>query len=59
MVSVVLLCIVELKMADGKSVKAGTRVELTDKGLLGTVAYVGTTLFSSGKIIKFILVKGK
>ena len=54
MVSVVLLCIVELKMADGKSVKAGTRVELTDKGLLGTVAYVGTTLFSSGKIIIFI-----
>ena len=41
-------------MADGKSVKTGTRVELTDKGLLGTVAYVGTTLFSSGKIIIFI-----
>nr|XP_022336647.1 dynactin subunit 1-like isoform X4 [Crassostrea virginica] len=45
----------ELKMADGKSVKAGTRVELTDKGLLGTVAYVGTTLFSSGKWIGVIL----
>ncbi|XP_056005085.1 dynactin subunit 1-like isoform X4 [Ostrea edulis] len=45
----------ELKMADGKSVKVGTRVELTDKGLLGTVAYVGTTLFSSGKWIGVIL----
>uniref|UniRef100_K1R1G4 Dynactin subunit 1 n=1 Tax=Magallana gigas TaxID=29159 RepID=K1R1G4_MAGGI len=42
-------------MADGKSVKVGTRVELTDKGLVGTVAYVGTTLFSSGKWIGVIL----
>ncbi|XP_062605399.1 LOW QUALITY PROTEIN: dynactin subunit 1-like [Saccostrea cucullata] len=42
-------------MADGKSVKVGTRVELTDKGLVGSVAYVGTTLFSSGKWIGVVL----
>ena len=35
-------------MADGKPVKVGTRVEVVGKGVVGTVAYVGSTLFSSG-----------
>ncbi|KAK3094997.1 hypothetical protein FSP39_008880 [Pinctada imbricata] len=38
-------------MADGKTVKVGSRVQLVEKGFIGTVAYVGTTLFSSGKWI--------
>ena len=36
-------------MAEGKAVKVGSRVQLIDKGYIGTVAYVGTTLFSSGQ----------
>ena len=35
-------------MAEGKPVKVGTRVEVVGKGVVGTVAYVGSTLFSSG-----------
>ena len=37
-------------MADGKPVKVGTRVEVVGKGVVGTVAYVGSTLFSSGML---------
>ena len=35
-------------MAEGKPLKVGTRVEVVGKGVVGTVAYVGATLFSSG-----------
>jgi len=37
------------EMADAKSVKVGAKVEVVGKGVIGTVAYIGTTLFSSGK----------
>ena len=40
------LCI---QMAEGKPTKVGARVEVTGKGVVGTVAYIGTTLFSSGE----------
>lgn len=48
-------------MADGKQLKIGTRVEVIGKGVVGAVAYIGTTLFSSGKWIGVILddAKGK
>ncbi|XP_021378666.1 dynactin subunit 1-like isoform X2 [Mizuhopecten yessoensis] len=48
-------------MADGKQLKIGTRVEVIGKGVIGAVAYIGTTLFSSGKWIGVILddAKGK
>ena len=36
-------------MADVKAVKVGARVEVVGKGVIGTVAYIGATLFSSGK----------
>jgi len=35
-------------MADGKPVRVGDKVEVVGKGVVGTVAYIGTTLFSSG-----------
>jgi len=35
-------------MAEGKSVRVGAKVEVAGKGVFGTVAYIGTTLFSSG-----------
>jgi len=35
-------------MAEGKPVKVGARVEVVGKGVIGVVAYIGTTLFSSG-----------
>ena len=35
-------------MADTKPIKMGTRVEVIGKGVVGTVAYIGTTMFSSG-----------
>ncbi|CAH1783867.1 unnamed protein product [Owenia fusiformis] len=41
--------------AEGKTLKIGMRVEVRDKGTPGTVAYVGTTLFSSGKWIGVVL----
>ena len=44
-------------MAEIKSIKIGTRVEVTGKGVVGTVAYVGSTLFSSGKQILEMWVK--
>ncbi|XP_060076603.1 dynactin subunit 1-like isoform X2 [Ylistrum balloti] len=48
-------------MAEGKQLKIGTRVEVIGKGVIGTVAYIGSTLFSSGKWIGVILddAKGK
>lgn len=36
------------RMADGKTLKIGTRVEVIGKGIIGEVAYVGATQFSSG-----------
>lgn len=38
-----------------RPVKVGCKVEVKDKGLSGTVAYVGTTLFAEGKWIGVIL----
>jgi dynactin 1 len=38
-------------MAEGRPLKVGSRVEVIGKELVGTVAYIGTTLFSSGKWI--------
>jgi dynactin 1 len=46
-------------MADGKPVKVGTRVEVIGKGVVGSVAYVGSTLFSSGKWIGVVLDEAK
>ncbi|KAH3855896.1 hypothetical protein DPMN_098471 [Dreissena polymorpha] len=31
-----------------KTMKMGTRVEVIGKGVVGTVAYMGTTMFSAG-----------
>ncbi|ELT87631.1 hypothetical protein CAPTEDRAFT_110419 [Capitella teleta] len=42
-------------MAEGKAVRIGTLVEVIGKGFVGTVAYVGTTLFSSGKWVGVVL----
>ena len=41
-------------MADEKPIKIGTRVEVVYKGVIGTVAYIGATIFSSGKWIGVI-----
>ncbi|XP_071169051.1 dynactin subunit 1-like isoform X2 [Mytilus edulis] len=48
-------------MADEKPIKVGTRVEVVGKGVTGKVAYIGSTLFSSGKWIGVICdgAKGK
>jgi dynactin 1 len=35
-------------MAEQKPIKMGTRVEVIGKGVIGTVAYIGTTMFSTG-----------
>ena len=37
------------KMAAAAPIKVGTRVEVVGKGVIGTVAYIGTTVFSSGQ----------
>ncbi len=37
-------------MSEGKPVKVGYRVEVVGKGVIGTVAYIGATLFSSGEL---------
>ncbi|KAK2163666.1 hypothetical protein LSH36_75g02038 [Paralvinella palmiformis] len=42
-------------MADSKPVKAGSRVEVIGKGIVGTVAFVGGTKFSTGKWIGVVL----
>ncbi|KAK3590123.1 hypothetical protein CHS0354_041172 [Potamilus streckersoni] len=38
-----------------KPMKLGTKVEVVGKGVVGTVAYIGTTLFSTGKWIGVVL----
>ncbi|KAK6174365.1 hypothetical protein SNE40_017658 [Patella caerulea] len=42
-------------MAEAKPMKIGSKVEVTGKGIVGTVAYIGQTLFSSGKWIGVVL----
>ena len=42
-------------MAEARSIKVGHRIQVKDKGHLGVVAYVGTTLFASGKWIGVVL----
>ena len=42
-------------MAEGKPLKIGTRVKVIGKDDIGTVQYVGTTLFQTGKIVKYFL----
>ena len=44
-------------MSEGKAAKVGARVEVVGKGVVGTVAYIGATLFSGGKVIKLKLYK--
>ncbi|KAE8628739.1 hypothetical protein XENTR_v10000196 [Xenopus tropicalis] len=41
--------------ATGKPLKVGSRVEVIGKGYRGTVAYVGATLFATGKWVGVIL----
>ncbi|CAL1528730.1 unnamed protein product [Lymnaea stagnalis] len=36
-------------------IKLGTRVEVIGKGVIGTVAYIGTTVFSQGKWVGVVL----
>ena len=48
------ISIVDRKMS-GPNAKTGMRVEVVGKGLVGTVAYVGATMFASGKWIGVIL----
>uniref|UniRef100_A0ABM5GKY1 Dynactin subunit 1 n=2 Tax=Pogona vitticeps TaxID=103695 RepID=A0ABM5GKY1_9SAUR len=43
----------------GKPLKVGSRVEVIGKGHRGTVAYVGTTLFATGKWVGVILDEAK
>nr|XP_033809739.1 dynactin subunit 1-like isoform X2 [Geotrypetes seraphini]XP_033809751.1 dynactin subunit 1-like isoform X2 [Geotrypetes seraphini] len=43
----------------GKPVKVGLRVEVIGKGYRGTVAYVGATLFATGKWVGVILDEAK
>jgi len=38
-------------MSEAKSVRVGAKVEVVGKGVFGTVAYIGTTLFSSGSTL--------
>lgn len=42
-----------------KSFKVGTRVEVTGKNVVGTIAYIGTTEFSAGKWAGVILDEDK
>ena len=43
------LCLQYIRMTENKAIKVGTRVEVIGKGVVGAVAYIGSTLFSSGK----------
>ena len=43
-------------MSEAKSVRVGAKVEVIGKGVFGTVAYIGTTLFSSGTVPQSVLV---
>lgn len=43
----------------GKPLKVGSRVEVIGKGYRGTVAYVGATLFATGKWVGVILDESK
>ncbi|CAH8570205.1 unnamed protein product [Schistosoma intercalatum] len=45
-------------MAEGK-LKIGSRVEVTGKDVVGTIAYIGTTQFSPGKWVGVILEEAK
>uniref|UniRef100_A0A7M4EFK0 Dynactin subunit 1 n=1 Tax=Crocodylus porosus TaxID=8502 RepID=A0A7M4EFK0_CROPO len=45
--------------ASGKPLKVGSRVEVIGKGYRGTVAYVGATLFATGKWVGVILDEAK
>ncbi|CAH2299221.1 dynactin subunit 1 isoform X3 [Pelobates cultripes] len=45
--------------ATGKPLKVGSRVEVIGKGHRGTVAYVGSTLFATGKWVGVILDESK
>ncbi|XP_069488441.1 dynactin subunit 1 isoform X2 [Ambystoma mexicanum] len=45
--------------ASGKPLKVGSRVEVIGKGHRGTVAYVGATLFATGKWVGVILDESK
>lgn len=38
-------------MAAPAPIKIGTRVEVIGKGVIGTVAFIGTTVFSQGMIL--------
>ncbi|XP_005089837.1 dynactin subunit 1 isoform X2 [Aplysia californica] len=46
-------------MAAPAPIKVGTRVEVVGKGVIGAVAYIGTTVFSSGKWIGVVLDEAK
>ncbi|XP_077157502.1 dynactin subunit 1 isoform X7 [Paroedura picta] len=45
--------------ASGRPLKVGSRVEVIGKGYRGTVAYVGATLFATGKWVGVILDEAK
>ncbi|XP_078717657.1 dynactin subunit 1 isoform X2 [Lampetra fluviatilis] len=45
--------------SEGKPLKVGSRVEVIGKGQIGTVAYVGATMFATGKWVGVILDEAK